>query len=475
MVLEGYYDKSFLPYERVEHVPDLKELIRIAKTCWASNPEAPRLRRTPSTTLPQLLRDFTDLRPRDVFLTACKIEEQIRDHLRKLHDLPDWYDLPEHRDKVLPPWRIRQMSQEPETASHDPPQPTQGTQHAPTAPKERQVHPWKQQSNLLPRMLNSSFSALAQSHDCASLSDPILYRRRLQRVGKALPYLYADHSVSRRVSYTSALLQDLGPRRRIVLKQRKPLWFLYGRNGVLSQRFRPHKEHLEAPTASPHYTIVPAPEPGRTQDDAHLPPGSAVEIVPRDPRTTHFVPVRTKQKQLQDEVYRHALHPRASATTRPEHDLAAEQGLRDPASSRGGLNRTVSHSIRIASLRARGVIDERFAQRRSFRRPLLNRTEQTPPHDAYAPRHRAPVSFVNTVQAPPLQTTRLADEYQELKDAIQKAMLEKAMLEKAALEKVLRDAEPRPGIKAAETWQAPPGRRRGKRSVAHEEKRREWW
>ncbi|KAF1930912.1 uncharacterized protein M421DRAFT_3185 [Didymella exigua CBS 183.55] len=52
------------------------------------------------------VRRTTDLSESDAFLSALRIEEQVRDRIRQYLGLPDWYDLPENKDKVLPPWRV---------------------------------------------------------------------------------------------------------------------------------------------------------------------------------------------------------------------------------------------------------------------------------------------------------------------------------------------------------------------------------
>lgn len=63
-------------------------------------------------TLIEHLREDAKLSPRGAFLAACQIEDQVRDRLRQLYGLPDWYDLPENQGKILPPWRFPKISQE---------------------------------------------------------------------------------------------------------------------------------------------------------------------------------------------------------------------------------------------------------------------------------------------------------------------------------------------------------------------------
>lgn len=67
-------------------------------------------------TLFEVLRELVGLQPRDAFLTACWLEEQTRDCYRRKAGLPDWYDVPEHQNRALPPWRIRR---EPEKATEE--------------------------------------------------------------------------------------------------------------------------------------------------------------------------------------------------------------------------------------------------------------------------------------------------------------------------------------------------------------------
>jgi hypothetical protein len=59
-----------------------------------------------TSTVIEAVRRMTSLSEREAFLTALRLEEQTRNHLRRTMGLPDWYDLPENKDKVLPPWRL---------------------------------------------------------------------------------------------------------------------------------------------------------------------------------------------------------------------------------------------------------------------------------------------------------------------------------------------------------------------------------
>lgn len=59
-------------------------------------------------TVVEALRHFTNRGESDVLLNALYIEERVRDYIRRQAGFPDWYDLPENRDKVLPPWRVLQ-------------------------------------------------------------------------------------------------------------------------------------------------------------------------------------------------------------------------------------------------------------------------------------------------------------------------------------------------------------------------------
>lgn len=61
-------------------------------------------------TVIELVRRFTDGSESGSFLTALRIEERIRDRLRQDAGLPDWYDLPDNRHKILPPWRASQAT-----------------------------------------------------------------------------------------------------------------------------------------------------------------------------------------------------------------------------------------------------------------------------------------------------------------------------------------------------------------------------
>lgn len=59
-------------------------------------------------TLVEMVRRSAHRDEPDTLLTALRIEERVRDYIRRLKGFPDWYDLPENRDKMLPPWRISQ-------------------------------------------------------------------------------------------------------------------------------------------------------------------------------------------------------------------------------------------------------------------------------------------------------------------------------------------------------------------------------
>lgn len=59
-----------------------------------------------SGTIATHLRTHAGFKERDAFLAACRIEDEVRNWVRHVQGLPDWYDLPENQSKILPPWRI---------------------------------------------------------------------------------------------------------------------------------------------------------------------------------------------------------------------------------------------------------------------------------------------------------------------------------------------------------------------------------
>ena len=59
--------------------------------------------------LVEMLRNKLGLGQHTAFLTACRIEDLMRDYSRKLAGLSSWYDLPERRDEIRPPWRMPEI------------------------------------------------------------------------------------------------------------------------------------------------------------------------------------------------------------------------------------------------------------------------------------------------------------------------------------------------------------------------------
>lgn len=59
-------------------------------------------------TVVELVRRYAYRSEYNAFLTALGIEERVRDYIRQRMGLPDWYGLPENRNRTIPPWRAVQ-------------------------------------------------------------------------------------------------------------------------------------------------------------------------------------------------------------------------------------------------------------------------------------------------------------------------------------------------------------------------------